>query len=212
MNSNPLIKRALGSDWNKLPPVIQRHYQLSSADNSSSVVYGSLRVNYPAFVRPILVIARSMGALADLRGDAIRVTVKKWITETSPALNWSREFQASDGRTTIFASQMEYQQANELVEFVGFGFGIRLGIFVDKGRLIYQSKGYLWRYGSITVPIPEVFFLGHATIIETPIDEDKFELDFKITHPLFGQTYEYGGVLHLNETKRSIRRQIFVRE
>jgi hypothetical protein len=46
------------------------------------------------------------------------------------------------------------------------------------------------------VPIADVLFLGHVTIIEIPIDSNTFELDFKIIHPLFGKTYEYGGLFN----------------
>lgn len=183
MNTIPLLQRTLGDDWDKLPPVIQRHYQLGGRESTCCVVHGTMRINYPPFVKPILVIARLMEALIDLKGEAMPVYVKKWITESSPALFWRRDIQAPDGRTTVFASRMEYQHGNELVEFVGLGFGIRLKLSTEYRRLIYRSNGHLWRCGFLTVPIPDVLFLGHATIIETPISDEQFELDFKIIPP-----------------------------
>jgi hypothetical protein len=194
MNKIPLLQRALGDDWQKLPPVIQRHYQLSDTESSCTVVNGTMRINYPTFIKPVLVIARLMGALIDLKGEGMQVSVKKWVTDSSSTLYWRRTIQAPDGRGTVFASRMEYQHGNQLIEFVGFGFGIRLNVFAENKQLVYRSNGHLWRCGFVTIPIPDILFLGHATIIERPIDDDKFVLDFKINHPLFGQTYEYGGV------------------
>lgn len=196
MNTIPLLQRVLGDDWDKLAPVIQRHYQLSDTENISSVVFGIMRIDYPGLIKPVLFLARLMGALIDLKGDAMQVTVKKWVTHSSSTLYWRRDIQAPNGKTTVFASRMEYRQANELIELVGFGFGIRLKVSVEDGQLIYRSNGHLWKCGFVTVPIADVLFLGHATIIEIPIDDNTFELDFKIIHPLFGKTYEYGGLFN----------------
>jgi hypothetical protein len=93
---------------------------------------------------------------------------------------------------------MEYQQGNELIEFVGFGFGLYLKLTVENDMLVYRSNGHLWQIGKLRIPIPDMLFLGHATILETAVSENQFELDFKIKHPLFGVTYSYGGVFNLN--------------
>ncbi len=196
MNSIPLIQRALGEDWHTLPTVIQRHYTLMQANNTSSVVVGSMYVHYPAFARPMVAIARLMGALIDTKSNTLQASVKKWVNNDSGALFWRREIQSADTKTTVFASRMEYQHGNEVIEFVGFGFGVRLKVFAKNRQLIYQSNGHLWRCKLFSIPIPDVLFLGHATIIEKAIDDDSFELDFKIIHPLLGKTYEYGGVFH----------------
>ena len=92
---------------------------------------------------------------------------------------------------------MEYHQGNELIEFVGGGFGLYLKLTVENNRLVYRSNGHLWQVGKLRVPIPDVLFLGHATIIEAAVFEPSFELDFKINHPLFGETYSYGGLFSL---------------
>lgn len=92
---------------------------------------------------------------------------------------------------------MEYHQGNELIEFVGGGFGLYLKLTVENNRLVYRSNGHLWQVGKLRLPIPDVLFLGHATIIEAAVFEHSFELDFKINHPLFGETYSYGGLFSL---------------
>jgi Domain of unknown function (DUF4166) len=193
-DSIPLMQKALGNSWHDLPPVIQRHYQLQADQQTANVVTGIMHVNYPFFVRPMLFITRLMGGLIDLKGDNMDARVEKWVKADSPkTLFWKRTLQAPNGKNTVFASRMEYQQDNELIEFVGFGLGLCLKLTVENNRLVYRSNGHLWQIGKLRIPIPDLLFLGHAAITETAVSEQEFDLDFKIEHPLFGLTYQYGG-------------------
>jgi hypothetical protein len=194
------MQRVLGDDWHQLPEVIQRHYQLDNKLQTQSVVTGIMQIRYPLVIKPVLFIARLLGALIDLHGSNMQVSVRKWVTQYSEILHWKRTIKAPDGRTIIFASRMEYQQDNELIEYVGFGFGIRLQLSVEDGRLVYRSVGHLCKTPWITIPIPDVLFLGHAVIIETALSDTEFELDFTIRHPLWGETYYYGGVFSYPQT------------
>jgi len=192
------MQKVLGDKWQHLPPVIQRHYCLQANHKLANLVTGTMYVRYPKFVRPMLFITRLMGGLVDLKGENLSVRVEKWLSaDNSDTLFWKRTIQAHDGQSTVFASRMEYQQDNQLIEFVGCGFGLLLTVTVENSRLIYRSNGHLWQIGKLRIPIPDVLFLGHATITETAISENQFELDFRIKHPLFGDTYSYGGVFQI---------------
>lgn len=79
--------------------------------------------------------------------------------------------------------------------------GLYLNLTVENNTLVYRSHGHLWQAGQLRIPIPDVLFLGNATIIETAIDDSRFELDFRIRHPLFGETYRYGGIFQLSPEK-----------
>jgi hypothetical protein len=123
------------------------------------------------------------------------VQVKKWQQTDPSILHWQRHIQAGDnGKRCVFASRMLWQQDHELIELVGVGFGIRLQLSVEQGKLVYQSRGHLLKLGPLTLPIPDSLLLGHALITEQALSEDTFQLDFKITHPLWGTTYYYGGI------------------
>lgn len=200
MGNSSLLQNTLGDDWHKLPLVIQAHYQLQQGQQTRNSVAGIMRVNYPFFVRPMLFITRLMGGLIDLKGDNMNARVEKWVADGIPnTLFWKRIIQAPDGKRTVFASRMEYQQGNELIEYVGGGFGLRLKLSVENNKLVYRSNGHLWQIGKLRIPIPDVLFLGHATITETAISENQFELDFRINHPLLGETYHYGGEFQLQK-------------
>jgi hypothetical protein len=134
-----------------------------------------------------------------MKGENNTVTVDKWVDPDKPdCLFWRREITAPNGRTIIFKSRMEYQQANELIEYIGYGFGLFLKVTVEDGKLVYRSNGHLWQIGKIRIQIPDALMLGHSTIMETAVSDNEFELDFRIRHPWFGDTYRYGGKFNIS--------------
>ncbi|MGZ4997783.1 MAG: DUF4166 domain-containing protein [Methylobacter sp.] len=104
---------------------------------------------------------------------------------------------ASNDKQCVFASRMTWQKDHELIEMVGMGFGIRLKLSVEQGKLIYQSCGHLLQLGPLTLPIPDSLLLGHAVITEQALSDYAFQLDFQIAHPLWGKTYYYGGIFEV---------------
>jgi hypothetical protein len=192
-----LMQRVLGTDWAKLPPVIQRHYQITRAQKSVTVT-GTLAIDYPFWVTPILMITRLMGALIDAKGENRQLQVQKWLTNEPLTLYWRRDIHVPNGKHTVFSSRMEFQKDHELIEFVGGGFGIRLRLSVEDGKLVYRSQGHLLKVGKFIIPIADWLILGQATISEQALSDDAFVLDFQIVHPLWGRTYYYGGVFHLS--------------
>ncbi|MGZ4970656.1 MAG: DUF4166 domain-containing protein [Methylobacter sp.] len=197
MNTNTsLIQRLLGEDWAALPAVIQRHYQINEP-GQAIVVTGKMTIDYPHRLMPVLKLLRLLGALVDLKGEHMTVQVKKWRHTDPSILYWQRHIQAATGKRCLFASRMVWQQDHELIELVGMGFGIRLKLSVEQGKLIYRSHGHLLKIGPLTISIPDTLLLGHAVITEQALSEDSFLLDFQIVHPIWGKTYYYGGVFNV---------------
>lgn len=196
-----LIQRVLGEDWEALPSVIQRHYQITEAQQAITVT-GNMNIDYPYWLTPVLKLLRLLGALVDLKGERLAVQVKKWRQTDPSTLYWQRHIQADNGKLCRFASRMVWQQDHELIELVGMGFGIRLKLSVEQGKLVYRSHGHLLQLGPLTVPISDSLVLGHATISEQALSENTFQLDFQIVHPLWGKTYYYGGVFEYQESPK----------
>jgi hypothetical protein len=92
---------------------------------------------------------------------------------------------------------MEHLGGNEIVEFVRFGLGLCLKLTIVDGALCYTTAGYLWRIGPLHLRFPDWLLLGSGTIIERTIDSELIELDFTLTHPLFGLSYSYVGRFHI---------------
>jgi hypothetical protein len=52
---------------------------------------------------------------------------------------------------------------------------------------------FVAKLGRWLLPIPEWLVLGHTTIVEQAVDDTHFEMDFRLTHPWFGQVFRYAG-------------------
>ncbi|MCP3662741.1 MAG: DUF4166 domain-containing protein [Gammaproteobacteria bacterium] len=92
---------------------------------------------------------------------------------------------------------MEYAQADEIIEYVRYGMGIRMRMSVLNGALVFKSLGYVWQLGGVTLPIPTWAILGDTEIIEQAISDNEFYIDFKMTHPILGRTFAYSGTFSI---------------
>lgn len=197
MDNTPLLQKALGEDWNKLPSVIQRHY--NAPIDSSTCLKGYMEIGYPNFLFPLISLIHLCGGLVLKRGNQIGTKVIKTVSPQNAELCWQRTLKYPDNTEYFFYSRMRYFQNHELIETVRFGFGLRLKVSVDNGQLVYRSNGHVWQYGKLRLTFPDWLLLGQATIIETPVSDQQLKLDFSIRHPLWGKCYWYHGVFQYSD-------------
>ncbi len=75
MKNIPLLQQALAEDWNKLSPVIQRHYNVPT--NSNTCLKGNMEIGYPNFLLPLIYLIHLCGGLVLKRGKNIQTLVEK---------------------------------------------------------------------------------------------------------------------------------------
>lgn len=184
-----MFKTILLNQWNTLSPVLQEHYGL--INNESIVLQGKLSVKHGRFISFLMPLIRLTGALVPVQGDDFIVTVEnKRIDNT---FYWHRKFQ-KEGKTYEFNSKMQ-KFDNDIVEFVGFGIGIRMGLIVKEGGLVYKDKGYVIKLGKKLFSIPLHWLIGQSDIVEF-VDKDSsndIEMKFVVKHPLLGFAFSYEG-------------------
>lgn len=185
MNTS-LMQQALGAQWDKLPAALQRHYQ---AGRHTDV--GTLDIEYPGFMQLPLSLLHRIGALLHRRAKGVPTTVEKWMDGDTQ--HWKRTVSLSDGRNIYFRSHWQHAGGNELIEYVNPCLGLRMAVHVADGELHYTGRYFVARLGALKLPIPEWLLLGHTTIIETALDDERFAMDFRLMHPVFGQIYRYAG-------------------
>ncbi|MGR9116463.1 MAG: DUF4166 domain-containing protein [Gammaproteobacteria bacterium] len=193
----PLLQKTLGADWEALPAVIRKHYTVGPT--ASTCVQGVMIVGYPGFLRPMIKAIHLSGGLIARRGQDVKTRVEKTVSSQHGGLCWRRTLEYSDGKQDFFHSCMVYRKPHELTETIRFGFGLRLNVTVEQGTLVYRSNGHLWQCGRFELNIPDWLLLGKATIIESPVSDRQFSLDFKIRHPIWGDSYYYRGVFEYCE-------------
>lgn len=186
MNTLSLMQQALGEQWSQLPPALQAHYQ--SGTNRDA---GTLDIDYPNFMQPVLNALRLLGVLINRRGAAMVTTVEKHMDGT--VQRWQRTIIPVEGKQILFNSYWVYVGGNELIEFVSPLLGLKMAVEIDETILRYEGRHYVLKIGKLLLPVPEWLLLGHLTVVETALDENNFAMDFTLVHPVFGQLYRYAG-------------------
>lgn len=183
---NNLMQLALGEDWDKLPPALQRHYQ-----SGLTMDKGHMDIEYPRFMQPYLSALRLFGALVNRGGHDLATQVEK--RNSGIRQYWRRTITYPDGKVILFNSFWIHAGGNQLIEFVNPLLGLQMAVHVKNARLFYRGIRYVVKLGPLLLPIPEWLALGHTTIVEEAITETQFAMDFRLTHPLFGQVFRYSG-------------------
>lgn len=183
-----LMQQALGNDWDKLHPALQAHYQFNP-----NMDVGYLDIEYPRWMQPLLHLLHSCGALINRAGKQIETQVEKHIS--AERQYWRRAMTFADGQVIQFNSYWVSAGDNQLIEFVNPLLGLQMTVSVHDGQLHYQGVRFVMKLGAVLLPIPEWLALGHTTIVESGADGNYFAMDFRLTHPLFGQVFRYSGVL-----------------
>ncbi len=186
MNNQSLMQKALGDQWQQLPPALQAHYQ----HNTNSDI-GYLNIEYPIYMHPFLTFLHLFGALINRRGKDIPTTVEKHMQ--GDIQFWKRTISFPENKTTYFNSFWIYDRKNELIEFINPFIGLRMIVRMQNDKLYYEGRHFVVKIGKLFLPIPEWLVLGHTTIIETAISDSEFEMDFTLKHPLFGNIFRYSG-------------------
>jgi hypothetical protein len=195
MTPRPIFKQALGDDWEKLHPVVRKHYDLTPGHDQEVTMQGTMHeVDHSRIAKIFLLVGRVFGALIPYKGKNIPTTVRNWTAlQGGHSMFWHRTFVFPGGRPIVFSSRMIYLSDNEIIEYVRFGMGIRMRLSVIDGALVYESCGYQWDIGGVTIRIPEWLLLGSGLITESGLSDSEFRMDFQMHHPIFGKTFSYTG-------------------
>ena len=191
----PVIKQALGSNWNALSKIVKQHYDITPGEEATLFLRGEMSEVYHSNIAKLFLLpGRIFGALVPYRGKNIPTIVKNTTTTNNKrAMFWHRTLNFPNRPEVVFQSRMEYLADNEIIEYVKYGMGIRMALYEENRALVYKGLGYVLKIGRMRLPIPNWLILGSATIVEKALSEQLLHLDFKIIHPLFGKTFSYTG-------------------
>lgn len=184
-----MFRDILSDQWASLSPVLQQHYGIKDGETIS--MHGELAVKHGKFIKILMPLIRLTGALVPVEGEKFIVTVEnKRIGDT---FYWYRQFQKGS-KVYKFNSKMQ-QFGHDIVEFVGLGIGIRMGLSVSDGGLVYEDKGYVFKLGSKLIPVPIGLLVGKSVIEEftTNDNTNDFDMRFVVYHPWLGFAFSYKG-------------------
>jgi len=189
-----MFRNLLSDQWSSLSPAVQKHYGITEGEEIS--MQGELAVKHGRYIKLLMPLIRLTGALVPVEGEKFIVTVKN--KRAGNTFYWHRQFK-KDNKTYVFKSKMQ-QYGNDIVEFVGLGVGIRMGLHEEQGALIYEDKGYVLKLGSIFMPVPIGLFIGKSSIKEfvTEGSDHDLEMQFVVNHPWLGFGFSYMGFFNVS--------------
>ncbi|WGZ94976.1 MAG: DUF2269 family protein [Candidatus Thiothrix putei] len=142
-------------------------------------------------------MADRSGNLAHIAVVNRHVVLADWSFTTPTVIfstqRWKRTLSFPDGKVIFFKSHWVYAGGNEVIEYVSPFMGLRMAVSVVEGKLHYSGRHLVLKLGRVLIPIPEWLVLGHTTIVETALDAGGFAMDFRLTHPWFGEVFRYTG-------------------
>jgi len=192
--TEPVLKQALRSDWFSLAGVIRSHYGLTPFSNEKIHLQGIMeRISYSSVAVPLMPFAVFAGALVPYRGRNIPVHAINSSLSDRPDYFWTRIFYFPGRKPFIFRSRMICTREGEITEYVRFHLGIRFSVTAQDGGLVERDLGYVWKIGKLSVPLPIHLLLGRSYVEEMPISALEYEMNWTVTHPLFGETFAYNG-------------------
>jgi hypothetical protein len=192
--AEPVFKQALQTHWDALAPIIQAHYDLSPFTDQSLQLKGCMdNLSNSMFTNLLIPFTTLVGALVPYRGKKIAVEVVNQTHSDKAGFYWQRTFSIEKRKPFIFKSVMHCTGPQEITEYLRFGFGIRFKLTENKGGLIYQDNGHVWKVGQRSIPVPINYLIGKAYIEEMPVSDTEFSMMMVLTHPIFGQTFQYNG-------------------
>lgn len=181
-----IMQSALGDDWVRLPASLQAHYQFGP-----NVDVGYLDIEFPAWMKPYLWLLHRCGALLPRSGRQIPTQVEKDVVGDHQ--HWRRTMRFADGKHVTFNSVWVSAGKNRLIEYVNPMMGLEMAVRVEGDHLHYEGVRFVLKLGRVLIGLPEWLILGHTTIVERALPGDAFAMDFRLTHPVFGQVFRYAG-------------------
>jgi len=195
--NQPIFRSIFGDAWDSLPTVMHKHYANHPYSNDVVKVQGEMDVEFGWLVKLLSPFLRIAGALVPYQGRDIPVVVNFRSEPDSIAYCLDRTFNFPDKKPYIFYSRMVQIKNGVIVEFMKYGIGWKHRYSFNGEKVILEHLGYVWKIGSITIPVPVGLFLGRGHAEEEAINDDSFRMEMIITHPLFGKMYVYRGVFEV---------------
>ena len=195
-----IYQRALGSDFDKLHPQIQRHFGLHSGSGLASVGTGTMEQIWhgAAYTLPFLYIGTWRSIMFPERGRDIPFTIQNYAYADSlgrETVTWVRTF--STTRQRRFDAYMIYSDERQcIVDYLGthqhLAVDLELSV-APNGGLRLRSGAQRFYEGPIAFPFP-LLFSGIAEVCEWYDDAAQcFRIEVSATNRTWGRLFGYTG-------------------
>jgi len=148
-------------------------------------------ITYPNGMQPMLGLLARLGALVSRKGQGVQTTVVKHME--GERQHWRRTMVFADGQALQFNSVWVPSGPGRLIEYINPHLGLEMQPALVGQQIHYCGVRFILQAGRLRLPVPQWLGPGVTRIVEVALDEQRFEMDFRLTHPWFGQLFRYAG-------------------
>lgn len=193
-NPLPSFKTIFGDNWNSLPLIMRKRYAICANNLDIIKLEGKMKINFTFIMSLFNPLLKLFKILVPTKGIDVPATVTYSGEVHSNTIFMERIFYFPDQSPYYFRSHIEPLQNNEIIEYTSLNFGVKMTCKIDGNKIIFQYKGYVIKIFNTVISCPISFIIGKVYVEEIPLSDDSYQMLMKITHPLFGNMFEYSGI------------------
>lgn len=191
--SEPIFKSIFGDAWHQLPEVMQKHYANHPFSNDINTVKGTLSVHCKAPLIWLGWLMKWLGQIPPFNQTHVPCTVQFESNPNDATFRFNRTFYFHNSQPYVFQSRMLQLHRNQVIEIMRFGFCWQMQYGWDGQKVILEHRGYGLYWFKRYLPLPLTWLLGKGYAEEHALSETEFEMITHITHPWWGNLYQYNG-------------------
>jgi hypothetical protein len=206
-----IYRRALGDDFERLHPMIQRRFGFSSADGIASIGTGVMEELWRgrAYTVPFLRVGTWRNIMFPDHARDVAFTVENYAYVDGfgrETVTWIRTFQFRKRPRRFDASMIYSKQRGRIVDYLGnrqhLAVDIDLEIDSDGGLRIRSGEQRFYE-GPIAFRFP-MALSGYADVREWYADdEQRYRIEVSVSNPRWGNLFGYRGWFTVEERKVS---------
>ncbi len=180
--------------WQRLHPDIKKRF---STEAYKAVVYqGIMKKVCASFAGKCLSqICRLIGTpLALHTGRNIPMQVRVYQDSKLGGMTWDRLYYFPKKMVNRVKSTKCIKADGQLVEMVGFGFGMQLKVYEKQTALCFESTQFFWQLGQMRINLPDCLSPGKTLVCQKALKNEKFEFSLSVTHCWLGKLFEQVGI------------------
>ena len=196
-----IYQRALGRDFEKLHPQVQRRFGFSSADRVASIGRGMMEELWigPVYTLPFLYVGTWRRIMFPERGTDVPFVIENYAYTDSfgrETVTWVRTFDMRRKRRRVDATMIYSTERRRIVDYLGSHQHLAVDIDLsvdDKGGLCLRSGEQRFYEGPLAFRFP-MFFSGVARVCEW-FDEGsgRFRIAVEVSNRRWGKLFGYRG-------------------
>jgi hypothetical protein len=193
-----IFQRALGSDFSRLHPQLQRRFSVGLDSGEGCVGTGVMdRIWHGgAFVRPFLTVGGTRNILVPEAGHNVPFTIENYPYTDSygrETVTFVRTFELPRRRRRFDATMIYSPERGGIVDYLGTHqhLATDLDLAVDeRGGLVIRSGGHRFHEGPVGLRLPPLI-TGDATVRES--FDGRFRIEVSVVNRRFGPLFGYNG-------------------